>query len=291
MHGLEKIYNTIFKNNEGKEETKRAPIPQPKPTNTSNSIQVGGQDLFQSHITEAQTLPLQMTTFPAQNYTEMEPNGTHIGINKKLDTPAITRGIEGIQRKIMNDTPFQPMPQQMGGMMSKAPFQHPIWVKKEKENTKQEDNNIILRPPQLFPINSESDKNPTNIKEASAKERDREPRIIDVAEMDNPNPPRNWSIKDFEIGRPLGRGKFGHVYLARERESKYVVALKVMYKKELMASHIEHQLRREIEIQSHLRHPNVLRLFGFFWDAKKIYLILEYAPGGELFKELQKQVI
>lgn len=62
-----------------------------------------------------------------------------------------------------------------------------------------------------------------------------------------------------------------------------------MFKKQLIASQIEHQLRREIEIQAHLRHPNILRMFGFFWDDKRIYLILEYAPGGELFKELQHQ--
>jgi serine/threonine protein kinase len=31
-------------------------------------------------------------------------------------------------------------------------------------------------------------------------------------------------------------------------------------------------------------------MYGFFWDDKKIYLILEYAPGGELYKELKKQL-
>lgn len=100
--------------------------------------------------------------------------------------------------------------------------------------------------------------------------------------------PKNWTIDDFEIGKPLGRGKFGHVYLAREKKSKFIVALKVLYKKQLLKSNVEHQLRREIEIQSHLRHENILRMYGFFWDEKKIYLILEYAPGGELYKDLKK---
>lgn len=36
-----------------------------------------------------------------------------------------------------------------------------------------------------------------------------------------------WSLEDFDIGRPLGRGKFGSVYLAKEKKSGYVVALKV----------------------------------------------------------------
>ncbi len=39
---------------------------------------------------------------------------------------------------------------------------------------------------------------------------------------------KQWSLNDFEIGRPLGRGKFGDVYLARERKSKFIVAIKVM---------------------------------------------------------------
>ena len=36
-----------------------------------------------------------------------------------------------------------------------------------------------------------------------------------------------WTIDDFDIGKPLGKGKFGNVYLAREKQSKYIVALKV----------------------------------------------------------------
>jgi len=101
--------------------------------------------------------------------------------------------------------------------------------------------------------------------------------------------PKEWSLSNFDIGRPLGRGKFGHVYLAREKESHFIVALKILSKKQLVKSGVEHQLRREVEIQSHLRHPNILRMYGFFWDLKKIYLILEYAPGGELYKDLQSQ--
>jgi len=97
---------------------------------------------------------------------------------------------------------------------------------------------------------------------------------------------QHWSLRDFEIGKPLGRGKFGKVYLAREKRSKYIVALKVLRKSQLLKAGVEHQLRREIEIQSHLRHRNILRLYGYFYDEKNIYLILEYSPGGELYKKL-----
>lgn len=57
-----------------------------------------------------------------------------------------------------------------------------------------------------------------------------------------------WSIDDFEMGRPLGRGKFGHVYLAREKKTKFVVSIKVLYKRQLLKNNIHHQLRREVEI-------------------------------------------
>ena len=101
-------------------------------------------------------------------------------------------------------------------------------------------------------------------------------------------PLRRWNLSDFDIGKPLGRGKFGNVYLAREKSSKYIVALKVLFKHQLQQHHVEHQLRREIEIQSHLRNKNILRLYGYFYDANRVYLILEYAAKGELYKELQR---
>jgi serine/threonine protein kinase len=99
---------------------------------------------------------------------------------------------------------------------------------------------------------------------------------------------KKWALSDFEIGLPLGKGKFGSVYLAREKKSKYIIALKVLSKHQLRNARVEHQLRREIEIQSNLRHPGVLRMFGYFHDAKRIFLILEFAPAGELYKKLQR---
>lgn len=101
-------------------------------------------------------------------------------------------------------------------------------------------------------------------------------------------PAKKFTLKDFDIGRPLGKGKFGNVYLARCRENHFIVALKILFKSQLVKSNVEHQLRREIEIQAHLRHPHILRMYNYFYDEKRIYLILEYAAKGELYKELQK---
>uniref|UniRef100_A0A8C5I417 non-specific serine/threonine protein kinase n=1 Tax=Gouania willdenowi TaxID=441366 RepID=A0A8C5I417_GOUWI len=89
-------------------------------------------------------------------------------------------------------------------------------------------------------------------------------------------------LENFDIGRPLGKGKFGNVYLARERQTKFILALKVLFKKQLEKAGVEHQLRREVEIQSHLRHPNILRLYGYFHDSSRVYLILEYLENESL---------
>ena len=101
--------------------------------------------------------------------------------------------------------------------------------------------------------------------------------------------PVHYSIDSFEIGRPLGTGKFGHVYLARSKDTKAIVALKILNKRQIMDSTFERQIRREIEIQSHLKHKNILEMYGYFWDEKNIVLILEFATKGELYRELKQQ--
>ncbi|BDD60545.1 hypothetical protein MAP00_005668 [Monascus purpureus] len=106
---------------------------------------------------------------------------------------------------------------------------------------------------------------------------------------EQPLAPKKLHLGMFEIGKPLGKGKFGRVYLAKERSSGFVCALKVLHKSELQQGGVQKQVRREIEIQSNLRHPNVLRLYGHFHDSKRIFLILEYAGRGELYKHLRKE--
>ena len=49
-----------------------------------------------------------------------------------------------------------------------------------------------------------------------------------------------WSLDNFEIGRPLGKGKFGNVYLAREKNSKFIVALKILFKSQLQKCQMEY---------------------------------------------------
>ena len=63
-----------------------------------------------------------------------------------------------------------------------------------------------------------------------------------------------WNLTSFDLGRPLGKGKFGRVYMVRTKcEPHFVIALKCLYKKEIIEGRLEKQVRREIEIQQNLR--------------------------------------
>lgn len=91
------------------------------------------------------------------------------------------------------------------------------------------------------------------------------------------------------IGKELGTGQFGKVFLARHMKTKFVVALKAINKQQIAKYGAENQIQREIEIQSHLKHPNIIKLYSFFQDNKRYYLLLEYAPKGELYKLLKEK--
>lgn len=71
-----------------------------------------------------------------------------------------------------------------------------------------------------------------------------------------------WSVKDFALSKPIGKGKFGNVYLGKEKVSKIMVALKVLFKAPMQAANCVHTLRREVELHCRIKHPNVVQLHG-----------------------------
>ncbi|CEH12118.1 kinase-like protein [Ceraceosorus bombacis] len=117
---------------------------------------------------------------------------------------------------------------------------------------------------------------------------------IDSASNNAHKPTRKWALKEFEVGRAMGKGRFGRVYIARTKADAqgsgagFIVALKLLYKKEIVSDMLETQVRREIEIQMNLRHPNVLRIYGYFTDQGRIFMALEFAARGEMYKIMSK---
>lgn len=107
----------------------------------------------------------------------------------------------------------------------------------------------------------------------------------DNEENDQKQESQGWKLSDFDIQRRLGHGRFGKVYLVHEKATKNEYAMK----RQTLNATTEVMVRREIEIQSDLCHPNILRLYGHFQQDADVYLILEYAPNGNLYKKLYKQ--
>ena len=99
---------------------------------------------------------------------------------------------------------------------------------------------------------------------------------------------RKMSANDFEPLRCLGKGAFGTVHLVKQQASGRLFAQK-QFKKASLTVHkrLVEQTRTERHILETVnRHPFVVKLFYAFQDQEKLYLILEYAQGGELFTHL-----
>lgn len=98
-----------------------------------------------------------------------------------------------------------------------------------------------------------------------------------------------WVLDDFVPEEKVGNGQYGEVYKAYERRSKYQVALKVIDIAKIVEHDFFSQIKNEIEIHHRLRHPNILRLFGYFYDDRSVYVVLEYAPFGNLYQKIKRE--
>ena len=99
---------------------------------------------------------------------------------------------------------------------------------------------------------------------------------------------RKMAAEDFEPLRCLGKGAFGTVHLVKQRATGRLFAQKQFRKASLTVhKRLVEQTRAERSIlESVNRHPFVVKLYYAFQDHEKLYLILEYAQGGELFTHL-----
>ena len=96
-------------------------------------------------------------------------------------------------------------------------------------------------------------------------------------------------LEDFELLKLLGKGAFGKVLLVRKNdEPGQLYAMKVLKKAELSEAKQRLHTLTERNILATVKHPNVVRLKSAFQTKQRLYLVLEYCPGGELFFNLQE---
>eukprot|EP00262_Sarcandra_glabra_P013261 TRINITY_DN3637_c0_g1_i10.p1 TRINITY_DN3637_c0_g1~~TRINITY_DN3637_c0_g1_i10.p1 ORF type:complete len:309 (-),score=45.62 TRINITY_DN3637_c0_g1_i10:312-1238(-) len=93
-------------------------------------------------------------------------------------------------------------------------------------------------------------------------------------------------VGKYEVGRTLGEGTFAKVKFARNSETAEPVALKILDKEKVLKHKMVEQIKREIATMKLIKHPNVVRLHEVMGSKTKIFIVLEFVTGGELFDKI-----
>lgn len=96
-----------------------------------------------------------------------------------------------------------------------------------------------------------------------------------------------WSLQAFDLRTKLYAGHISSVYRAVDKKSGITVGLK-LYKRQMLNDMERHQIAREIWLHIQLNHPSIIALYAAWKDREYIYLVLEWAPEGNVFTFLQQ---
>ncbi|KAJ3681408.1 hypothetical protein LUZ60_015897 [Juncus effusus] len=95
------------------------------------------------------------------------------------------------------------------------------------------------------------------------------------------------TIEDFEIIKPISRGAFGRVFLAKKRVTGDLFAIKVLKKADMIRKNAVESILAERNILISARNPFVVRFFYSFTCRENLYLVMEYLNGGDLYSLLR----
>ena len=95
-------------------------------------------------------------------------------------------------------------------------------------------------------------------------------------------------MQRYELGKLLGQGSFAKVYHGRDIKDGWSVAIKIIDKEKILKAGMMEQIKKEISVMRHVRHPNVVQLYEVMASKTKIYIVMEYVKGGELFNKVAK---
>lgn len=101
-------------------------------------------------------------------------------------------------------------------------------------------------------------------------------------------PKSKIDIKSFYTISVIGKGSYAKVLLVKKKDNGHHYALKVLKKNAVELKSQQTHVKTERNILAKLNHPFIVRLFGAFQSPRKLYFLLEYCPGGELFNLLQR---
>lgn len=97
------------------------------------------------------------------------------------------------------------------------------------------------------------------------------------------------NAKDFEAIQLLGKGSFGEVYLVETKDTKELYAMKILMKNKIMGQNLVKYALTERNVLSYIKHPFIVGLKYAFQTSSKLYLILDYCPGGSMAAQILKE--
>ena len=100
--------------------------------------------------------------------------------------------------------------------------------------------------------------------------------------------PHERKIGQYILGKSIGEGTFGKVKIGTHITTKEKVAVKILEKSKITDIADVERVSREIHILKTVQHPHVVQLYEIIETPKKLYLIMEFASGGELFDYIVK---
>jgi len=101
-------------------------------------------------------------------------------------------------------------------------------------------------------------------------------------------PDRKIGIQDFDLLAVIGKGSFGKVLQVRKKDTGRIYAMKVLNKKNILENNELEHTKTEKNILQKLAHPFLVNLNYSFQTSDKLYFVMDYINGGELFYHLQK---
>ena len=132
-----------------------------------------------------------------------------------------------------------------------------------------------------------SDNEEIELKENNDPDQEEEEEILSIPPEGitdkNDSEQNKKKICDFIIKQVIGEGTFATVRLAINKQTGEEVAIKIMEKSRIVQKEDKIRIDREIKVLKNLRHPNIVHLYSVIETEEKIYLIMEYAKGKELF--------
>ena len=97
------------------------------------------------------------------------------------------------------------------------------------------------------------------------------------------------SHEDFKVIKVVGKGAFGMVYLVHKKDTGQSYAMKLLKKEKVMQKNQLQNTKSERIIMEQIKNPFIVQLHYSFESESKLYFVLDYLPGGELFYHLRKE--